>query len=223
MTEWRIEALGSNHLRSDFSCGIASLDAFIRTQITQYERRGLGRSYVVANHSDSRVVGYYTLAAGSISAKNLSPEASRRLPRHPVPVVLLARLAVDQSCQNAGIGARLLKDAITRAVRIAKEVGSCAIHVEAADDRAAAFYRHFGFQASPNPLSLFLPMSAISIPGEAVPGRVETKSNPDFPSPTRQGGQLKGQIWMSPDFDAPDPELERLFYEGDHFPPKTVP
>jgi GNAT superfamily N-acetyltransferase len=162
MTEWRIDPLGSHHIRSNFSCGVASLDDFFRTQVTQYERRGLGRSYVATEHSGMPVVGYYTLATSSIKAQNLAPEAARRLPRHPIPVVLLARLAVDQSHQKTGIGARLLKDAITRTHRVAQEIGAFAIHVEAVDDRAAAFYRKFGFVSFPaKPLELYLPLATL--------------------------------------------------------------
>ncbi len=159
MTDVRVEPFAPHHDRSHFSCGVPALDEFVRTQISQYERRGLGRSYVIADNS--RVIGYYTLAAGAIEFRHLPPESARRLPRHPVPVVLLGRLAVDQSHQDKGLGAALLKDALVRSAQIAKELGAYAIHVEALSDDAVAFYQHFGFLLSPRPRSLFLSIAAI--------------------------------------------------------------
>ena len=102
------------------------------------------------------------LAAGAISFEHLPNDAARKLPKHPVPVVLLARLAVDLSSQGAKIGEGLLLDALQRALNLAAGVGVHAVAVDALDDAAAKFYRKYGFTPLlDNPLSLYLPISTI--------------------------------------------------------------
>ncbi len=114
MDDWRIELLDPTHDRSGFRCGKPSLDEFLRSLVSQYEKRRLGRTYVAVLPNDRRVYGYYTLAAGSALIQHLPPKAARKLPKHPVPVALLGRLAVDQAAQGRGLGARLLIDALRR-------------------------------------------------------------------------------------------------------------
>ena len=111
MGEWRIERLDRGHVREGFDCGKASLNDFIHVLVSQYERRDLGRTYVALEASDQRVLGYYTLASGAIDAGTLPAKAAKKLPRHPEPVVLVARLAVDRSTQGRGLGRILLRDA----------------------------------------------------------------------------------------------------------------
>jgi GNAT superfamily N-acetyltransferase len=106
-----------------------------------------------------RVVGYYALAAGSVEHEEVPARIRKGLARYPVPVILLARLAVDQQERGRGLGAALLKDALTRAARAADEIGARAILVHAKDDEARSFYEHFDFEPSPSdPLHLFLLM-----------------------------------------------------------------
>ena len=97
MVENRIEPFDKRrHRRSDFQCGVPALDDFLRTFVTQYEKRRLGKTFVAVPSDDAlRVIGYYTLAAGAVAFAHLPIEVARKLPRHPVPVILLARLAVD--------------------------------------------------------------------------------------------------------------------------------
>src|SRR5579883_3633456 len=102
MAEWLIERLARGHVRDGFSCGKPTLDEFIRRLVTQYEKRNLGRSYVAVRPGEKRVLGYHTIASGSVGFQNLPAPANRKLPKHPVPVILLARLAVDQSAQGQG-------------------------------------------------------------------------------------------------------------------------
>ncbi len=162
MADWIIEPLAKEHDRSNFSCGRATLDDFIRARVSQYEKRRLGKTFLAVAQGEKRVVGYHTLAAGSVSFEHLPASASRKLPKHPVPVVLLARLAVDQSEQGKGLGETLLLDALQRSLDLAEGLGVHAVEVVALDDTAAAFYRKYSF--SPlvdDPLHLFLPMTTI--------------------------------------------------------------
>lgn len=111
---------------------------------------------------ESRVVGYYTLAAGAVVFEHLPTDASKKLPKHPVPVVLLARLAVDQSFQGKGLGERLLLDALQRSLDLSAGLGVHAVEVDALDDAAAAFYRKYGFTPLlDDPLHLYLPIVTV--------------------------------------------------------------
>src|SRR5258707_10578024 len=108
MPEWRIDPLRASHERGEFSCGKAPLDDFLRLRASQYEKRRLGRTYVALFPGATRVAGYYTLAAGAVAVANLPPEAAKRLPKHPVPVILLGRLAADHKARGQGLGKALL-------------------------------------------------------------------------------------------------------------------
>jgi GNAT superfamily N-acetyltransferase len=147
MAEWQIEPLADDHERVGFSCGKAPLDAFIQTQAGQYERKGVGRTFVAVRPNEKLVIGYYTLAASSVEFAHLPPTLSKKLPKHPVPMVLLGRLAVDATARGIGLGADLLADALRRALRIADEMGVFGVHAHAIDDDAKAFYTKYGFVA----------------------------------------------------------------------------
>jgi GNAT superfamily N-acetyltransferase len=162
MAEWHFEPLDRSHQRGEFCCGKAPLDEFLRTRVSQYDKRKLGRTYVAVRSDDKRVLGYYTLASSAIPFENLPPSASKKLPRHPVPVVLLARLAVDQSVQGQGLGRDLLIDAFRRCLDLETRIGVHAVEVDAIDDQARQFYVKYGFMALlDNELHLFLPISKI--------------------------------------------------------------
>ncbi len=162
MADWTIEPLGKDHERSGFSCGRPTLDDFIRTRVSQYEKRRLGRTFVAVPPGANRVLGYYTLATGAVVFESLPSDASHRLPKHPVPVVLLARLAVEQSAPGKGMGEALLLDALQRALDFSKRLDVYAVEVDALDDVAAAFYHKYGFTPLlDDPLHLYLPISTI--------------------------------------------------------------
>jgi GNAT superfamily N-acetyltransferase len=138
------------------------LDEFILRLVTQYEKRNLGRTYVVIRAGSPHVLGYYTLAAGAVSFETLPDASARKLPRHPVPVVLLARLAVDRSVQGQGLGEKLLVDALRRAVGLADQLGLHAVEVDAKGDQARVFYERYGFiSLADSPLHLFLPIETL--------------------------------------------------------------
>ena len=146
MADWLIEPLAADHERSAFSCGRPPLDDFLRARVSQYEKRRLGRTFVAVPAGSRRVIGYYTLAAGAVAFEHLPPDASRKLPRHPVPLVLLARLAVDLSAQGRRLGEALLLDALDRSLTLSRHLGIRAVRVDALDEPAAPFYRKYGFR-----------------------------------------------------------------------------
>jgi GNAT superfamily N-acetyltransferase len=164
--EWRIERLNRGHVREGFGCGKPSLDDFLHTLVSQYEKRGLGRTYVALQEKDQRVMGYYTLASGAIEALSLPQNQAKKLPRHTVPVVLLARLAVDQSVHGRGLGGFLLRDALTRSLDLSDKLGIHAVVVDALDAGAKRFYERFGFMPlTDDELRLFLPLRTIRSAG----------------------------------------------------------
>ncbi len=162
MADWVIEALDQTHQRQAFRCGKPSRDAFLHQLVSQYEKRRLGKTYVAVARGEKRILGYYTLASGAIAFQQLPEKAAKKLPRHSVPVALLARRAVDDSAKGQGLGKTLLIDALKRCVALSKELGIHAVEVDAIDEEAKAFYEKFGFIAlNDRALHLYLPMATI--------------------------------------------------------------
>lgn len=162
MQNWTIEPLTPTHRRSEFACGNESLDQFIRTLVSQYERRNLGRTYVAVGSDRKRVLGYYTLAAGAVAFRNLPLRAAHKLPKHPIPVALLGRLAVDARCQGQGLGKLLLADALRRCLALSSDLGLHAVEVHAIDETARRFYEHHAFAAlEDDHRHLYLPVTTI--------------------------------------------------------------
>ncbi len=167
MVDWVIEPLERGHQRDEFCCGKGPLDHFLHALVSQYEKRRLGRTYVVVRSGTKRVLGYYTLAAGAVSFDKLPAKLAKKLPRHPVPVVLLARLAVDQTAQGQGLGRLLLVDALRRCLDLAARLGVRAVEVDAIDEPARNFYMKYGFvPLEDNPLHLYLPIRTIAAASE---------------------------------------------------------
>ena len=164
MAEIRIEPFNkSKHDRSQFSSGQPSLDAFLHTLVTQYEKRRLGRTFV-AVRPDGRVLGYFTLASSAIAFENLPTDDSQKLPKHPVPTILLGRLAVDRTEQGQGLGETLSMSAIAKSLDLAEALGVYAIEVQAIDSAAAKFYGKYGFVPLLNqPLHLYLPLATAAL------------------------------------------------------------
>jgi GNAT superfamily N-acetyltransferase len=151
MAEWQIESLSSIHDRQSFCCGKPSLDDFIRKLATQYDRRDMGRTYVAVTSSDPALIaGYYTLASGSVAFASLPDDIRRKLPRHPIPVAHLGRLAVDAKARGQRLGETLLMDALQRCHRLSKEIGIFGVEVFALDEEARHFYLKYDFTALVN-------------------------------------------------------------------------
>lgn len=149
--------LEPRHDLTAFDCGVPALNNYLKKYALQNQQSQSARTYV-ATRAD-RVVGYYTLAAGSARREETPARVAKGLAAHPVPVILLARLAVDETEKGKRLGAGLLKDALTRAAVAADIIGCRAIMVHAKDERASAFYQRFGFEPSPSdPFRMFLLM-----------------------------------------------------------------
>jgi predicted GNAT family N-acyltransferase len=162
MGEWQIERFDRTHVRSEFCCGKAPLDAFLHFFVTQYEKRRLGQTYVAIRPGDKRVLGYYTLASSAVSFAHLPPKAAKKLPKHPVPAALLARLAVDQSVKGQGLGRLLLAEALKRCYRLSQQIGIHAVEVDAIDEQASEFYAKYGFVGlGDNLLHMYLPITTL--------------------------------------------------------------
>lgn len=143
---FRIEVLGPEHGRDDFSCGVEALDHYLARQASQDVRRRVSACYVAVEISSNKVAGYYTLSADGVLLSDLPEALAKRLPRYPsVPVARVGRLAVDRAFHGQSLGAALLADAAVRAIR--SEVVVFAMVVDAKGDAAAAFYRHHGFES----------------------------------------------------------------------------
>jgi predicted N-acetyltransferase YhbS len=137
-----VERLTDRHQAEGFDCSNVDLDNWLTRIALVAARAGTAATYVLCR--GSRVVGYYALAMGSVSHSSAPSRLRRGMP-DPVPVVVLARLALDHSEQGNRLGGHLLVDALRRCVRGGQEFGARAVVVDAIDDRAATFYRHFGF------------------------------------------------------------------------------
>lgn len=160
----RIEALESHHDRTSFTCGVDSLDRYLRSQASQdVRRRANGVFILVGQDSPGVVLGYCTLCATSLQQGDVPIAARKHIPRYPlVSATLIGRLAVAQARQREGLGAVLLADAVRRAYASAGTVGSSMLIVDAINDRAAAFYEAHGFVRLPDSLRLVLAMRTIA-------------------------------------------------------------
>jgi len=159
-----ITPLCKQHDRKSFDCGEPSLNEYFNCYASQDIRRRVNRVFVASPPDAPRqVFGYYSLSAGSLDSTAIPEAFRRRLPRYPVPVVLLGRLAVAESRQGMGLGSIMLADALQRIALASQVMAVYAVIVDALNDQAAEFYRQFGFISLPSqPLKLFLPMDSIA-------------------------------------------------------------
>ena len=142
-----IEKLQRTHTVEDFTCGQPELDRFLIRHALQAQQMNSSQTYV--GLSDKTVIGFYTIVAGEVRHVDAPVRVIKGMPRYPIPLLVLARLAVHSKWQGRGIGAGLLLDALGRALQVADIVGVRSLAVHAKDDSAAGFYRHFGFMPSP--------------------------------------------------------------------------
>lgn len=162
MATWTIRRLETRHDRSRFDCGQPALNEWLKDRAGQFDRRDLSRTFVATRRDETLVVGYYAISTHRVVYDILPAAEAKGLPRLDVPVVLIGRLAVDQSVQGQGLGALLLVDALGRAARISEQVGIRAVEVDALDDAARSFYLKFGFRSLlDDPRHLLMPMHEI--------------------------------------------------------------
>lgn len=149
------QPLEAIHRLDEFECGEAVLDEWLKRRAMTNQMSGASRTFVVSDQ-DSRICGYYAMAAGAVSHPMATSSVRGNMP-DPVPVMVLARLAVDHRAQGIKLGASLLRDAVNRAVVVSQNAGVRALLVHALHDRAKDFYEHHGFQSSPlHPKTLML-------------------------------------------------------------------
>ena len=148
------QKLSPKHDLAHFQCGEPALDDWLRRRALQNEESGASRTYVLC--AGNRVVGYYALAVGAVAHADAPGRVRRNMP-DPVPVMIIGRLAIDQTMQGQSIGPALLRDAVLRTMQAAEIAGIRAILVRAISDRAKRFYEKWGFISSPvDPMTLMI-------------------------------------------------------------------
>lgn len=173
---WRIEQFDkAHHERSKFDCSSTPLNEYLYKAVSQHSKRGISRTYVAipgvegdaleTNQAEKQpVVGFYTLSVGSLTFDELPEDVRKRMPKYPIPVALIGRLAVDTKLHGQGLGGMLLIDALHRICKAAEQVGIVAVVVDAKDKSAAKFYQHHGFiPLEDQSLKLFLSIHTIKI------------------------------------------------------------
>ena len=149
------ELLSPEHQVSSFACGESVLDEWLKRRALGNQTSGASRTFVVTT-DEREVMGYYALAAGAVAHQDATRSVRQNMP-DPVPVMVLARLAVDARAQGMKLGAALLQDALRRCVLISQNTGVRAMLVHALNERARLFYEYYGFKASPvQPMTLML-------------------------------------------------------------------
>jgi GNAT superfamily N-acetyltransferase len=155
MTVFTIEKLARHHAVDDFDCGEEPLNRFLTRFAFANQQANASQTYV--GLADDTVIGFYTLVVGEVSFDDAPERLKKGLARHPVPLMLIARLAVSLKLQGKGAGAGLLKDAMKRTTQAAEIGGIRALAAHAKNDHVRAFYEHFGFISSPtDSLHLFI-------------------------------------------------------------------
>ena len=143
----RIEKLHRTHAVERFTCGQPELDRFLIRHALRAQQANSSQTYVAVTDND--VIGFYTIVAGEVHHAAAPERVAKGMPRHPIPLLVLARLAVHAKAQGRGVGSGLLLDALGRTLQVSDVIGVRALAVHAKDDRAVTFYRHFGFIPSP--------------------------------------------------------------------------
>ena len=147
------------HDRANFQCGEPALDEYLRKYAVQQSAKGIGSVFVLVDSTQpSKILGFYTLSAAQIGVAQLSDAERKKLPRYPVPCFRMGRLARSIEHSGAGIGGLLVGLAVDRCLKARAHVGAYALLVDAKNEKAKAFYQHYGFTACvDSPMTLYLP------------------------------------------------------------------
>lgn len=161
---FRLESLGKHHDRVEFTCGVGSLDSYLKTQASQDMRRKANAVFVLVSlDNPNRIAGYFTLCAYGLAPGTIPDEARRHIPRYSVvSATLIGRLAVSTVFQGQRLGSLLLAEALRKTYENASIVGSSMVVVDAIDDRAVQFYQAHGFIKLPESMRLVLPIRSIA-------------------------------------------------------------
>ncbi len=148
------------HDRAGFRCGEPALDEYLHRYAAQQSGKGVSAVFVLVDDAQpSQILGFYTLSAAQMGTTQLSAAEQKKLPRYPVPCFRMGRLAVCTERHGTGIGATLIGLAVDRCLKARAHVGAYALLVDAKNEQAAAFYRHYGFTAcADSPMVLYLPL-----------------------------------------------------------------
>jgi len=153
------QPLSAKHRFDNFSCGETSLDEWLRRRALPNQTTGASRTFVVTDESN-QIVAYYAMAAGAVTHQEASGRIRRNMP-DPVPVMVLARLAVDQRFHGHKLGGAMLQNAVQRTLAVAQSAGIRALLVHAMNESSRQFYIHYGFESSPvNPMTMMLLLHA---------------------------------------------------------------
>lgn len=159
---WSVVILNKQHERDSFDCGELALNNYLKQYASQHAKNNVSRTFVAEANNARQVLGYYTLSAGSLTFDNMPSRIQKKLPKYPIPVVRVGRLAVDKQAQRSGLGEYLLMDALRRCVMVTNEIGIVGVVVDAKHEKAKSFYLKYGFCELMNaPLTLFLPIQDI--------------------------------------------------------------
>lgn len=155
-------SLEKGHDRSAFDCGKPELNDYLKRFAQQTQARDGAKTYVVLK--ESQIIAYYTLVVGDVDWKDCPEELSKGLGKYPVPVLVIARLAVDSCFHGKGLGIGMLKDAFLRALQVSNIAGVAAVVVDAKDEEAKAYYerKELGFKPMPGDrMKLYIPLRTI--------------------------------------------------------------
>lgn len=149
-----------NLIRDNFDCGIDELNEYLKKYAKQNDKKGIAKTWVVIlDLNNTEVLGYYSISMAELKQDSLPENARQNLPRYPLPVIRIGKLAVDKSMQGKGLGATLLVDALYRGIRLAEDIGVFGFTVDAINEKAKNFYLNYGFiPLQDNCLSLFIPL-----------------------------------------------------------------
>lgn len=151
----RVEKLRRDHPVEGFDCGREELNRYLSRYAWQNQQAGSAQTYV--GIVGEVIIGYHTLGVGHVALEDAPERLKKGLAKHPVPIMLLARLAIDRRWQGQGVGKALLRDALQRTLQAADIAGIRAFAVHAKDEEARRFYEHFDFVSSPtDPMHLFV-------------------------------------------------------------------
>ena len=158
----KIETLKKNHDRAGFDCGNDERNRYLQRTARQHLDKGMSRTFVlIDDHSPSKILGYYTLAACEINVEKMPRKYSKKYPSK-APAAKLARLAVSKNKQRQGFGRHMMVNAIERILLVSKNLGIIGFFVDAKNAKAKGYYEQFGFIPLPdNPLELFLPIATL--------------------------------------------------------------
>lgn len=159
----KFEEISTLHDRESFDCEVELLNLYLKKFARQNHEKGISLTIVATSKKDPKtIIGFYSVSSGQIEYDSLPEEVSKRLPKYPVPIMRIGRLAVDKHFKGKGRGEDLLVNAFERALEVSRRVGIFAVVVDAKNNKAKSFYKKYGFvELVGKPLVLFIPITSI--------------------------------------------------------------